>query len=58
MRFFAVAFLGRTYGQGLAAFFSRHYQPIVYALIALVFTGGIGFLIYFGLRRRTAEKKG
>jgi Trk-type K+ transport system membrane component len=57
LRFFAVAFLGRTYGQEVAAFFSRHYQPIVYVLIALVFTGGIGFLIYFALRRRTAEKK-
>ena len=57
LRFFAVAFLGRTYGQEVAAFFSRHYQPIVYVLIALVFTGGIGFLIYFALRHRTAEKK-
>ena len=57
LRFFAVAFLGRTYGQELAAFFSRHYQPIVYVLITLVFTGGIGFLIYFGLRRPTADKK-
>jgi membrane protein YqaA with SNARE-associated domain len=57
LRFFAVGFLGRTYGQEVAAFFSRHYQPMVYVLITLVFTGGIGFLVYFALRRRTAEKK-
>jgi len=52
LRFFAVAFLGRTYGRAVAAFFSRHFQPMVYALLALVFTVGIGLLIYFGLRRR------
>ena len=57
LRFFAVAFLGRTYGHEMATFFSRHYQPIVYVLITLAFTGGIGFLIYFGLRRSWADKK-
>ena len=57
LRFFAVAFLGRTYGHEVAAFFSRHYQPMVYILITLVFTGGIGLLIYFGVRRPAADKK-
>ena len=57
VRFFGVAFLGRTYGREVAAFFSRHYQPMVYVLITLVFTGGIGFLIYLGLRRRGTDKK-
>ena len=57
LRFFTVAFLGRTYGHELAAFFSRHYQPMVYVLLSLVFTAGIGFLIYFGLRRPAAHNK-
>jgi len=57
LRFFAVAFLGRTYGREVAGFFSRHYQPMVYVLLSLIFTGGIGFLIYFGLRHRSANKK-
>ena len=47
LRFFTVAFLGRTYGRTVAAFFSRHFQPMVYVLLALVFTAGIGLLIYF-----------
>ena len=57
LRFFAEAFLARTYGRELAAFFSRHYQPVVYVLLSLVFTAGIGFLIYFGLRRPGANQK-
>jgi membrane protein YqaA with SNARE-associated domain len=57
LRFFAVAFLGRTYGRAVAAFFSQHFQPIVYVLLSLIFTVGIGFLIYSGLRRPTAHKK-
>ena len=57
LRFFTEAFLARTYGRELAAFFSRHYQPVVYVLLSLVFTSGIGFLIYFGLRRPGANKK-
>ena len=57
LRFFAEAVLARTYGRELAAFFSRHYQPMVYVLLSLITTVGLGFLIYFGLRRRGADKK-
>ena len=56
LRFFTVAFLGRTYGREVAAFFSRHYQPLVYILISLAFTAGIGSLIYFALYRSTTRK--
>jgi len=57
LRFFTVAFLGRTYGRAVAAFFSRHYQPILYVVLALVFTAGIALLIYFGLRSTAGVKK-
>jgi len=57
LRFFTVAFLGRTYGRDVAAFFSRHFQPVVYILVSLAVTAGIGLLIYFGFYRPTARKK-
>ena len=55
LRFFAVAFLGRTYGREVAAFFSRHYQPILYVLLSLGFIAGIGFLIYSAFHRSGAR---
>ena len=47
IRFFAVAFLGKTYGTAIVAWFSRYYKPFLYALIALAVAGGITALWYF-----------
>jgi membrane protein implicated in regulation of membrane protease activity len=47
VRFFAVAWLGRIYGAQMIAFFSRHYKPTMYALIALAILTGIGALVYY-----------
>ena len=57
LRFFTVAFLGRTYGRAVADFFSRHYQSMLYLLIGLAFTAGIGLLIYFTHHRAAARTK-
>jgi len=57
LRFFTVAFLGRTYGREVADFFSRHYQSMLYLLIALAFTAGIGLLIYFRYYRTAGRTK-
>jgi len=46
-RFLIEAFLGRVYGQQMIAFFSRHYRPLLYVLIAVAVAGCIGALIYF-----------
>ena len=46
-RFFAVAYLGRTYGRQMISFFSRHYRQSLDALIALAVLAGIGALVYF-----------
>ncbi len=59
VRFFAVAYLGRVYGQQMIAFFSRHYEATLYLLIALALAAGIGALIYFRwYRPRHIAKKG
>ena len=47
VRFFAEAWLGRIYGQQMIGFFSRYYQLLMYILIAMAITTGIGALVYF-----------
>ena len=59
-RFFAEAWLGRSYGHQMIGFFSRNYRPLVYLLIAMAVAAGIGALIYFlwyrpRKRRRESE---
>jgi membrane protein YqaA with SNARE-associated domain len=56
-RFFAVAFLGRIYGQQMISFFTRHYKLMLYALIALAVTAGIGALVYFKWYRPKAQRE-
>jgi len=56
-RFFAVALLGRTYGRTVAGFFSRHYHPMLYVLIGLAFTAGIGSLVYIAYFRSGTRSK-
>lgn len=46
MRYFALAYIGHTYGKSIINFFSQYYQPVLYALIALGVLAGIGVLLY------------
>jgi len=46
LRFFGVAFLARIYGQQMIGFFSRHDWPLLYLLISLAVTAGIGALAF------------
>jgi membrane protein DedA with SNARE-associated domain len=57
LRFFADAYLGRIYGQQMIDFFSRHYRPMLYVLIALAVTAGIGALVYYKWYRPRAQRK-
>jgi len=54
-RFFAVAFLGRVWGQQLIRFFSRYYLLFLYLLIAALAATGIGTVLYFVKRRRNQK---
>lgn len=47
VRFFAIAFLGKTYGTAIIGWLSRYYKPFLYALIAAGVLGGIGAFVYF-----------
>ena len=57
LRFFAVAYLGRIYGRQMIAFFSRHYRPTMYVLIALAVMAGIGALVYFKWYRPKIQRE-
>lgn len=57
LRFFLVAFLGRSYGHQIIEFFSRHYQLAMDALIALAIVAGIGALLYFKWYRPRAQRE-
>ncbi len=47
LRYFALAFLGRSYGGAIIGFLSRYYMPLLYTLLALAVMSGIGALLYF-----------
>ena len=57
VRFFAMAYLGRIYGQQMIGFFSRHYRPALYVLIALAVMAGIGALVYFKWYRPRRQRE-
>jgi len=57
VRFCAVAYLDRLYGQQMIGFFSRHYRPVLYVLAALAVIAGIGALIYFKWYRPKAQRE-
>ena len=57
VRFFSVAYLGRIYGQQMIGFFTRHYRPMLYVLIGLAVTAGIGALGYYKCYRPRAQQK-
>ena len=46
IRFFALAWLARSYGTAIVHWFSRYYQPVLYGLIGLAVVGAIALLAY------------
>jgi uncharacterized membrane protein YdjX (TVP38/TMEM64 family) len=57
VRFFAMAFLGRIYGQQMLSFFSRHYRPALYVLIALAIAAGVGTMVYYNWYRPKRQRE-
>ena len=55
-RYFALAYIGHIYGESIVNFFSKYYQPVLYALIALAVLGGIGLLLYLKWWRPKHQK--
>lgn len=57
IRFFAVAYFGRTYGRQMIGFVSLHYRPVMYVLIAMAVMAGIGALVYFNWFRPRVRRE-
>ena len=55
-RFFAVAFVAHIYGRVIIRWFSRYYEPVLYALIGLAVVGAIAALTYFKWYRAKAQR--
>lgn len=61
IRFFAMAYLGRSYGQRLIGMLSQYHRPALYLLIAFAILAGVIALVYFAwysprhLRNRVAR---
>src|SRR3974390_3399228 len=47
IRFSVAAYFGRAYGQQMIEFFSHYYYPMMYVMIAVAITAGVGAAIYF-----------
>jgi len=57
VRFLAMAYLGRQFGQAVIDFFAWYYRPALYALIVLAILGGIAALVYFKWYKPRAQRK-
>jgi len=52
VRYFILAWLGRSYGHRIFGFFRQYYKPLLIALIALAIAGGIVVLVIYLTRRK------
>lgn len=55
LRFFTVAYFGRTYGHQMITFVSQHYHFMVQLLIVLAVMAGVGALTYYKWYRPKAR---
>jgi len=52
IRFFTEAFLGRTFGPQLIAWYSVHARPVIHILLAVTVIAGIAAVLYFKYGRQ------
>jgi membrane protein YqaA with SNARE-associated domain len=56
VRYFVLAWLGRSYGRQIFGFFSHYHKPILIVLLTLALVGGVAALALY-LRRRTQRQR-
>lgn len=57
LRYFLVAYLGRSYGPQMIELVAAHYRAAMVALIVLAVLAGIGALVYFKWYRPKAQRE-
>jgi len=55
IRYFALAYLGSSYGNEIVGFLRQYYEPILWAIVAIGILGGLAGAIYFSRRKREGE---
>jgi len=56
-RFLIAAYFGRAYSEQMIGFVSHYYHPMMYLLIAVTITAGIGAAVYFIWYRPKAQQE-
>ena len=56
-RYFAVAWVGHTYGDAIIGWLSQYYKPVLYGLIGLAVLGAMAALVYFKWYRPKVQRQ-
>ena len=56
IRFFALAYLGSSYGKEILDFLQRHYEPILWTIVVAGILGGLAVAAYLNRRRRESQQ--
>ena len=56
IRYFALAYLGSSYGKEIFAFLRQYHEPILWAIVVIGILGGLAGAIYLNRRRRESEQ--
>ena len=56
IRFFALAYVGSSYGKEILDFLQRHYEPVLWAIVVVGILGGLAVAAYLNRRRRESEQ--
>jgi membrane protein DedA with SNARE-associated domain len=57
VRYFALAYVGHTYGRSIVNWLSQYRDPVLYSLIGLAVAGGIAALVYLKWYRPRQQQK-
>jgi membrane protein YqaA with SNARE-associated domain len=58
LRYFVLAWLGRSYGRQIFGFFSQYYKPILIVLLSLAVAGGVAVLALYLRSRKQRQRAG
>jgi membrane protein YqaA with SNARE-associated domain len=55
IRYFALAYLGSSYGNEIVGFLRQYYEPILWAIVGIGILGGLAGAVYLNRRKRAGE---
>jgi len=58
IRYFLLAWLARSYGSAIFAFFHRYYKPVFWSAVGLAVAGGVAALFFWWRYKRKKKERG